>query len=170
MRIMTTRTEFTTRGGAFDRLDRSVGRLALALLFVAAGFGLAQVFPTDSGPNLIGRAQAAELMVQDGSGSDGDYSFFTNRRYLWIVKRSTGQAQFFHIPESKNSEQPPINSRVYQIEGDDFPLDQVRYQASERNLEFFLWVTNPQNGKTQFVRARRDGGFDESPITDASDM
>ena len=49
-----------------------------------------------------------------------------------------------------------------------FPLDQVRYQVSERNLTNYLWITNPVTGHVQFIKARRDGGFDKSPVVDSS--
>lgn len=154
-----------------DRIERGVGRLAIAALCITVGLGLGVALDTPS-RDLIGQADAAALLAsQADSGSDADYSFFTNRRYLWIVKRSTGQAQFFHVPEITSSEQPMQKSRVYQVDAEDFPLDQVHYQVSERNLELFLWLTDPTNGKVRFVRARRDGGFDQSPIVDpSSDM
>ncbi|MFN0057284.1 MAG: hypothetical protein ACKVX7_02410 [Planctomycetota bacterium] len=98
----------------------------------------------------------------------GDYSFFPYRRDVWIVCHSKGTAQFFHSPESTTSEQPPVKSRVYTIDRTLFPQDQVQFLISERNLTNYLWIVNPTTGNGRFIRARRDGGFDESPIIESA--
>ena len=98
----------------------------------------------------------------------GDYAFLPYRRDVWIVCHSKGTAQFFASPESTSAEHPPIKSQVYKLDPAIFPQDQVQFSISERNLLNYLWVLNPVTGKARFVRARRDGGFDESPVIDAS--
>lgn len=97
----------------------------------------------------------------------GDYSFFTYRRNLWIVRHSTGTARFFVIPETNTSEQRIEASNTYKLNPEEFPADQTRYQVSERNLSNYLWISNHNTGRSYFIRARRDGGFDESPIAEA---
>ena len=124
------------------------------------GIGWSSTWPTAAVPPELAFAR------QIADGPDGDYAFFTYRRYLWLVHKPTGKAQFSLLPDSKNSTQPIEPSRVYAVDQELFPLDQVRYQISERNLTNYLWILNPTTGKAMFIRARRDGGFDESPIVD----
>jgi hypothetical protein len=118
-------------------------------------------------PSSTAESPAEAYALQLSAKGDGDYAFFPYRRYLWVVRRSTGTAQFFIVPESKASDEPTETSRVYSIDQAVFPLDQVRFQISERNLTNYLWIVNTVTGRAMFVRARRDGGFDESPLVDA---
>ncbi|MCA8962747.1 MAG: hypothetical protein KDC38_19625 [Planctomycetes bacterium] len=157
------------RSTALDSWDRWFGRMAMAACCIALGVGIGIWSATPSNTRFAGLIENAEAlgMVQSGAeGRSGDYSFFVNRRYLWVVRHSTGQAQFYHVPETESSEQPLTKSRVYEIDKTTFPVDQVEFSVSERNLELYLWVTNPTTGKVRFLRARRDGGFDESPVID----
>jgi len=152
-------------------IGHSTGGKALrsALLcgaLLAAGFTGGSVWEAVSAPAAMVSAEA--LAKMDGSdphaGADGDFAFFSYRRYLWVVKKSSGRAQFFHLPESASSDAQLMKSGTYSIDQEAFPLDQVRYQVSERNLTNYLWITNPVTGKARFIRATREGGFDKSPI------
>ena len=105
-------------------------------------------------------AQVPDMQV--AGNEEGDYLFFTFRRNLWVVHKPTGRIQFLMFPDGE--EQTTLRSRIHQIDLDVFPLDQVRYQLSERNLTNFLWILNPVTGKARFIRAGRDGGFDVSGI------
>jgi hypothetical protein len=148
----------TNRAGLWGRTGRGVLLVALGAALGAALTGAlkdpAPLFP-------------ATLFAQDGGDQidgnlDGDYAFFTFRRNLWAVHLPTGRVQFFLFPDGK--EQQITRSRVHQIDLDAFPIDQVRYQLSERNLTNFLWLLNPITGKAQYIRAGRDGIFEFSDI------
>ena len=148
--------------------ERFAARGALLVIIGVIG-GIALAFfggltPASPAPTLSPTEAFALQLSADG---DGDYAFFPYRRYLWVVRRSTGTAQFFIVPESKDGDQPIESSRTYTIDQNLFPLDQVRYQISERNLTNYLWIVNTTTAKAIFIRARRDGGFDESPLVDA---
>ncbi len=118
----------------------------------------------NSSPEAIPPVYAAGFSGQ----GEGEYAFFTYRRYLWTFHRANGKVQFFLLPETRSSQEPIDSSRVYTVDQDEFPLDQVLFQVSERNLTNYLWILNPVSGKAMFIRARRDGGFDESPVLDVS--
>ncbi len=114
----------------------------------------------------------AEALLQTGfdraaGARVGDFSFFTYRRSVWVVNHAKGSARFFRMPEGRTDQDKIERSDLYEVDREVYPIDQVRYQVSERNLTNFLWVMNPVTGRGHFVRARRDGGFDESPIFDA---
>ena len=149
-----------------ERPGRAAPRWAWMILGVLMGAALwipvARMVPSDS--HTMPTVWANNL----NSDAESDYSFFSHRRYLWVIRRSTGNAQFFLLPESKGSEQPVETSRIYSVDQKEFPLDQVLFQVSERNLTNYLWIFNPVTGRAMFIRARRDGGFDESPMLDVS--
>ncbi|MEE8141526.1 MAG: hypothetical protein V3T77_00350, partial [Planctomycetota bacterium] len=97
-----------------DKLpERAVPRWAWMLLGVLLGAGLwipvARMLP--SGSHTFPRVWANQ-----NSDAESSFSFFTYRRYLWVVRRSTGSAQFFLLPDAKGSEQPVEASRVYSID------------------------------------------------------
>lgn len=136
--------------------------LAIFLLVVGmfAGIGVTDFVRDERGIVLDAHAlTSAPVEVQQG-----EYTFFTYRRNVWIIQRSSGRAQFFLVPETHTSEARIEQSGVYQIDQTEFPPDQTELQISERNLSNYLWISNRVTGKSYFIRARRDGGFDESPV------
>lgn len=109
----------------------------------------------------------SSLFAQDSSarsigGEDGEFTYFTFRRNLWVIHRPTGQIQFFMFPDG--SEQVLVRSGIYQVDLTEFPVEQTQYQLSERNLTNFLWILNPYTGKARYIRAQRDGTFDVSEV------
>lgn len=138
----------------------------LFLLFVGVVLG-AVVFSSPENQNpLITEGLFAAESGDLGGNTDGEYLFFTFRRNLWIVHQPTGKLQFLMLPDG--SEETVIRSRIYEIDTDVFPVDQVQYQLSERNLTNFLWIMNPVTGKARYVRAGRAGGFDVSDVYSAT--
>ena len=83
-----------------------------------------------------------------------------------MIRRSTATINFYNFPESSERDQNIEPSRSYTIDTGDFPLDKLQMQLSERNLSNYLWLLNPETGKARFVKARRDGILDESPLLD----
>ena len=143
--------------------------LGLAAVFVA-GVWIGSVSSETDGTTLADRlipTSVAFAAYQSGSGEDGDYRFFVHRRYCWVVKKSTNTARFFRLPETATDADQIEKSGAYQIDSEMYPAGQVDFQLSERNLANYLWITNRVTGRAHFVRAKRDGGFEESPILEA---
>ena len=138
----------------------------LVLLFVGVVLGAVVFSSPENQSPLITESLFAAESGDIGGNTDGEYLFFTFRRNLWIVHQPTGKLQFLMLPDG--AEESVIRSRIYEIDTEGFPVDQVQFQLSERNLTNFLWIMNPVTGKARYVRAGRGGGFDVSEVYSAT--
>ncbi len=157
-----TTTTMTTMTGADSaaRVERHGGKRG-AWMWAAVGgvLGALLVMPwLAPDANVVMLSAAEQPRVVEG----GDYTYFTFRRNLWVVKKSTWEVRFYLFPESM--EQSITESRSYAIDAKQFPQEQTIIQVSERNLTNYLWLLNPTMGKARYIKARRDGGFDESAL------
>ena len=131
-----------------------------ALLWGVFSFG--PRFEGDGAPPLPTDFVAAQSM-----SSDGQYLFFSFRRGVWRINKTTRVIQYFGFPEPGEVDGAIEPSRSYRLTSNDFPLDRVHFQVSARNLTNYLWVLNPQSGKAMFLKARRDGLIEASPVLPA---
>lgn len=140
------------------------GAIALSVA-IAMGIGL------PGGPETSERTAVGFLYGADGdvrAEGDGDFVFFTFRRNVWVFRKSTMTVKFYNLPEASERAQEAEESRVYQIDARDFPLADIQFQVSERNLTNYLWLLNPKTGKARILKARRDGLVEESLLLDAN--
>ena len=138
---------------------KSSGRFLTPLSLLALGLAAWALIETSGVPSM----EAPPLNAQESvSLSQDEHTFLTFRRGAWMIKRSDATARYIAMPEDEKS--VPTVSRIYTINTDDFPLDICRLQLSERNLSNYLWLINPRDGKVRFIRARRDGLIDRSPL------
>lgn len=150
----------TSRRSPSARFRRGALLVAIGALLGAAGSRLLEDAAPDLTPPLFADDGIVPAAAQ--GGATAEYEFLTFRRNIWVVHRPTGNVQFFMFPE--DDEQQLIRSRMLQIDPVAFPMDQARFQISERNLTSFLWVMNPHTGKAQYVRAGRDGVLEPSVV------
>ncbi|MFQ5653401.1 MAG: hypothetical protein ACE5GW_01555 [Planctomycetota bacterium] len=137
-----------------------------ALLWVPVGGVLATLGQPSHGVLASNGVPALPPDMVDELAEQEGYTFLTFRRNLWLIRHTEGTVQYFIFPESE--EQPLFRSQLLEIDRESFPVDQVRYQLSERNLASYLWILNPVTGKALYLRARRDGSFEASSLFDAT--
>ena len=124
--------------------------------------GSEELFPSSMFANSLFAQESSEARAMEGE----EYTFFTFRRNLWAIHRASGKVQFMVFPDSQD--QQPQRSVTHQVDLELFPVDQVEYQLSERNLTNFLWILNPVTGKARYLRAARDAGLEVSDVQEVS--
>ncbi len=163
---MTTNRNSDRRARGPRRSQRVVAATAIAVGLVLAMGGISRWLPLGPERTPASFLQGAEEGVR--ASGDGDFVFFTFRRNIWAFRKSAMTVRFYSIPETTERTQEVEESRVYQIDARDFPLDDLRFQVSERNLTNYLWLLNPKTGKARILKARRDGIIEESMLLDVT--
>jgi hypothetical protein len=100
---------------------------------------------------------------------EGDYSFFPNRRSVWVVNRTNGRMAMyqFRLDEVGSVDR----SRVATLDLSAFPRDDTVILLSDRNLNNVLWVCNCRTGDVQMWYPASDGTLrSDTPVATSADL
>lgn len=168
--------DMKTCGGNPRRSRRTLGVLALGGLVGIIG---TLAFSRLSGPagetDLWSMSEATALFARGlvrEAGADlesGEYTFFANRRSIWVVNRTNGRMAMYQF---RNDEVGSVDrSRVATIDHSTFPQEDTVILLSDRNLNNILWVCNARTGDVQMWYPASDGTLRfDSPIATGADL
>jgi hypothetical protein len=110
-------------------------------------------------------------ILQDAHAAleEGDYTFFPNRRSVWVINRTNGRMAHYIF---RDDEMASVDrSRISQMDLNTFPRKDTYLTLSDRNLNDILWACNVRTGDLQMWHLARDGSLKaETPIATSADL
>jgi len=143
----------------------------IASAFVAGGLGALLATHWSSSSDGDGGFFLSSGLLQEVHADleSGEYSFFPNRRSIWVINNTNGRmANYnFHDDEVGSVDR----TRVATLDLKTFPRGDTKVVLSDRNMNNILWVCNAKTGDVQMWTVARDATLrGEHPVATSTDL